>query len=156
MTGFLEWCQTNALSQFMRSAKWPYPTVEIFHIAGLVLVFGSMLVLNLRIFGRILREEPVPQVARGLAPLTWIGLAAQVVSGPVLFMTSAMKFSESTPFKLKLLLLMVALTYHFGVHRRFALDPEAPATMLRVSAAVSMLLWIGVVLAGFAIELLAG
>jgi hypothetical protein len=155
MIGFLQWCHDNALSQFMRSAKWPYPTVEIFHIAGLVLIFGSMLLLNLRIFGRILRQEPVPQVAAGLAPLASIGLAAQAVSGPVLFMTSAMRFSESTPFRLKLVLLVVALTYHFGVHRRFARDPDAAVPMLRVSAAVSMLLWIGVVLAGFAIELLA-
>jgi len=156
MIAFLQWCHDNALSQFMRSAKWPYPMVETFHIAGLILIFGSMLVLNLRIFGRILRQQPVPQVAAGLAPLTSIGLAAQLVSGPVLFMTSAMKFFENTPFRLKLLLLLVALTYHFGVHRRFALDPNAPAPVLRVSAAVSMLLWIGVVLAGFAIELLAG
>jgi len=156
MSEFLQWCHDNALSEFMRSAKWPFPTVEIFHIAGLILIFGSVLVLNLRIFGRILRQEPVPQVAAGLSPLTAVGLAAQVVSGPVLFMTSAMRFSESTPFRLKLLFLLVALTYHYGVHRRFALDPAVPAHTLRVSAVVSMLLWISVVLAGFAIELLSG
>ena len=156
MNGFIGWCQYNALSQFMRSAKWPYPSVEVLHIAGLILVFGSMLILNLRIFGRILRQEPVPQVAAGLSPVTFTGIAAQFVTGPVLFMTSAMKFAESTPFKLQLLFLAVALTYHFGVHRRFALDPSTPAQTLRVSAAASMLLWISVVLAGFAIELLAG
>ena len=64
MNGFIEWCQYNALSQFMRSAKWPYPSVEILHIAGLILVFGSMLILNLRIFGRILRREPPPPSRR--------------------------------------------------------------------------------------------
>ena len=69
MNGFTAWCQYNALSQFMRSAKWPYPSVEILHIAGLILVFGSMLILNLRIFGRILRQEPVSQVAAGLSPI---------------------------------------------------------------------------------------
>ena len=156
MNGFIEWCQYNALSQFMRSAKWPYPSVEVLHIAGLVVVFGSMLILNLRIFGRILRQEPVPQVAAGLSAITIAGVAAQFITGPVLFMTSAMKFAESTPFKLKLLLLVVALTYHFGAHRRFALDPATPANTLRVSATASMLLWISVVFAGFAIELLAG
>ena len=66
MNGFMEWCQSNAVSHFMRSAKWPYPSVEVLHIAGLILVFGSMLILNLRILGRILRQEPVPQVAAGL------------------------------------------------------------------------------------------
>jgi len=155
MNGFIEWCQYNALSQFMRSAKWPYPSVEILHIAGLILVFGSMLILNLRIFGRILRQEPVSEIAAGLSPITAAGIAAQFVTGPILFMTSAMKFAESTPFKLKLLFLLVALTYHFGAHRRFALDPSTPAHTLRVSATASMLSWIGVVFAGFAIELLA-
>jgi len=155
MNGFMEWCQSNAVSHFMRSAKWPYPSVEVLHIAGLILVFGSMLILNLRIFGRILRQEPVPQVAAGLSASTLTGIAAQFITGPVLFMTSAMKFAESTPFKLKLLFLAVALTYHFGAHRRFALNPETPAQTLRVSATASMLSWISVVLAGFAIELLA-
>jgi hypothetical protein len=154
MTAFVEWCQESALSDFMRSAKWPYPTIEVFHLVGVILVFGSMLVLNLRIFGRILRREPVPQVAEGLAPFTSIGLAAQVVSGPVLFVTSALKFSQSAPFKLKLLLLVAALTYHFGVHRRVAMDPETTTSTLRISAAISAVSWIGVVLAGFAIPLL--
>ncbi|MDP9112780.1 MAG: hypothetical protein M3O20_03760 [Acidobacteriota bacterium] len=156
MNGFIEWCQYNALAQFMRSAKWPYPAVEVLHIAGLILVFGSMLILNLRIFGRILRQEPVPQVAAGLSTITFTGIAAQFISGPPLFMASAMKFAESTPFKLKLLFLAVALTYHFGAHRPFALDPHTPARTLRLSAAASMLSWIGVIFAGFAIELLAG
>ena len=155
MNGFVEWCHYNALSQFMRSAKWPYPSVEVLHLTGLILVFGSMLILNLRIFGRILRREPVPQVAAGLSAITITGVAAQFITGPMLFMTSAMKFAESTPFKLKLLLLVVALTYHFGAHRRFALDPTTPTQTLRVSATASMLSWISVVLAGFAIELLA-
>jgi len=156
MNGFIEWCQYNAVSHFMRSAKWPYPSVEVLHIAGLILVFGSMLILNLRIFGRILRQEPVPQVTASLSAITFTGVAAQLITGPVLFVTSALKFAESTPFKLKLLLLAVALTYHFGAHRRFALDPSTPTQTLRISAAASMLSWISVVLAGFAIELLAG
>ena len=154
MTGFLEWCQTNALSQLMNSAKWTFPAVEIFHIAGLVVIFGSVLVLNLRIFGRMLRAEPVPQVARGLAPATKFGLVAQVVSGPLLFMNAAMRLSESTPFRLKMLLLVIALSYHFAVHLPLALDANGSASRLRFSAAVSMLLWVSMTLAGFSIQLL--
>jgi len=154
MTGFLEWCQTNALSQLMNSAKWTFPTVEIFHIAGVVVIFGSMLVLNLRIFGRILQAEPVPQVALGLAPVTKFGLVAQVVSGPLLFMNAAMRLYENTPFRLKMLLLVIALSYHFAVHLPLALDYKGSASRLRFSAAVSMTLWIGMTLAGFSIQLL--
>ena len=156
MTDFLTWCQSTALSQWVLSAKWQYPTVEIFHIAGLVLVFGSILVLNLRIFGRILRQQPVSEVAAGLSPLTLAGVIAQFVSGPVLFMATAKHFYESVPFRVKLLLLAVALVYHFGVHRSLAMKAQAVDRALRISAAASMLLWIGVVLAGLGIELLAG
>ena len=155
MKGFLEWCQTNALSHFMNSAKWPFPAVEICHIAGLVLIFGSMLVLNLRIFGRVLRAEPVAQVARGLAPVTKFGLVAQTLTGPVLFMNAAMRLSENTSFRLKMLLLIIALGYHFFVHLPLALEPQVDASRLRFSAAVSMLLWISMTLAGFSIQLLA-
>jgi hypothetical protein len=156
MTDFLTWCQSTALSQWVLAAKWQYPMVEIFHIAGLVLVFGSILVLNLRIFGRILRQQPVSEVARSLSPLTLAGLAAQFISGPVLFMATAKHFYDSVPFRVKLLLLAVALVYHFGVHRSLAMKASAATLALKVSAAASMLLWGGVVLAGFAIELLAG
>ena len=46
----------------------------------MVLVFGTILVLNLRIFGLILRSEPVAQIARDLTPVTLIGLV-QVFEG---------------------------------------------------------------------------
>ncbi len=154
MTGFLQWCQDTALSQYVLSAKWQYPLVEIFHIAGLVLVFGSILVLNLRIFGRILQAQPVSYIAMSLSPITLFGLGAQFVSGPVLFMATAKHFYKSGPFRLKLLLLAVALVYHFGVHRSLALKTFTSTAALRISATVSMLLWSGVVLAGLAIELL--
>ncbi len=156
MTEFLAWCQHHALSRFIKGAPWPFPAVEILHLAGLVLVFGSILLLNLRIFGRILRQQPVSQVAAGLAPITLIGVIAQFVSGPVLFMATAAHFFENGPFRLKLLLLAVALTYHFGVHRRLALKSISSSGVLQASAAVSMLLWIGVVLSGLSIELFSG
>jgi hypothetical protein len=155
MTDFLTWCQNTALSQWVLSAKWQYPTVEIFHIAGLVLVFGSILILNLRIFGRILRQQPVYEIAEGLSPLTLFGVIAQFISGPVLFMATAKHFYESIPFRVKILLLAVALVYHFGAHRSLALDPSTPERTLKISAAASMAVWIGVVLSGLGIELLA-
>jgi len=156
MTEFLTWCQNHALSQFIKGARWPYPAVEILHIAGLVLVFGSILLLNLRIFGRILRQQPVSEVAAGLAPITLTGVFAQFVSGPVLFMATATRFFENGTFRLKLLLLAIALSYHFGVHRRLALKSVSISGVLQASAAVSMLLWIAVVLSGLSIELFSG
>jgi len=151
----IQWCQTSSAAQLIRTAKWIYPSIEIVHLAGLILVFGSMLVLNLRIFGRVLRSTPVEEVARGLAPITIVGLLLQLLSGPLLFVTSAVRFYQSVPFLIKIVLLIAALTYHFSVHRPLAFRSTNVTGQLRRSATVSMLSWTGVVLAGLAIELLA-
>jgi len=153
MTDFFYWCQHNAFTQWILAVKWRYPSLEILHIAGLILVVGSMLILNLRIFNRILRAQPVSEVAGDVNRATWTGIVIQVLTGPVLFMATAMRFWENGSFQVKIFLLAVALTYHFGAHRRFALNPATSPGLLRVSAAFSMFLWVGVVLSGLSIEL---
>jgi hypothetical protein len=155
MTAFAEWCQHTALAEAIRSAPWPFPVVEIFHIAGMVLVFGTVLVLNLRVFGLILRSEPVSQVAQDLTPLTVIGLSVQLISGSLMFVASAMKFSENVLFGFKIGLVMVAVAYHFAVHRRVAIASDTLPGRLRFSAAVSLLLWAGVALTGLDLGVLS-
>jgi len=150
---FAQWCQNLALADAIRSVAWPFPTIEIVHLAGIVLVFGSILITNLRMFGFILKDVPAVEVARSVAPWTLIGLGFQVISGPLMFITSATRFYGNETFRVKLLLLAVALIYHFAIHRKAA--SSARTLILKLSAAVSMLTWIGVVLAGMGIELLA-
>jgi hypothetical protein len=155
MTAFAEWCQRTAVAAAIRNAPWPFPVIEIFHLAGMVLVFGTILVLNLRIFGLILRSEPVPQIARDLTPLMLVGVGVQLVSGSLMYLASAIKFAESSVFTAKMTLVIAAVAYHFLVHRRAALVKETRLIMLRLSAAVSMMLWGGVVLTGLDIGILS-
>ncbi len=152
---FIDWCQNLPLSEAIRGVKWPFPTIESLHLAGLVIVFGSILIVNLRIFGRVLKETPIVDVARGVAPITLVGLGVQALSGPLLFISNAAKFYGSDPFRLKLLLLAFSLTYHFAVHRPATFAADSSIAKLRTSAALSMTLWMSVVLAGMFIELLA-
>jgi hypothetical protein len=151
---FALWLEKSALAQTMRSAPWPFPTVEIFHLTGMILVFGSIFLLNSRIYGLMLRGQPIGEIARGLASTLYVGLGIQVLSGPLLFVTSARRFYQSGPFRLKVALLLCALFYHFAVHRKLAFQPTTPLGKLRLSAMLSMVLWAGVILAGLGIELL--
>jgi hypothetical protein len=155
MTAFAEWCQHTAIATAIRSALWPFPVIEIFHIAGMVVVFGTMLVLNLRVFGLILRSEPVAQIAQDLTPFTLTGLGVQLVSGSLMFVTSAMKFTGNAAFGIKIGLVIAAVAYHFAVHRKVAIAEDTAAGRLRLSAAVSLVLWASVVLAGLDIGILS-
>jgi hypothetical protein len=154
-TSFATWVQHTSAAEAIRSVPWPIPVIEIFHIAGMVLVFGTILILNLRVFGLILRSEPVSQIAQDLTPLTLVGLGVQLVSGSLLFMVSAMKFTENPTFRIKIALVIAAVAYHFAVHRRIAIAQETQAHRLRPSAAVSLVLWASVVLVGLDIGVLS-
>jgi len=154
-TSFATWCQHTAIAEAIRSAPWPFPVIEIFHIAGMVVVFGTVLILNLRVFGLILRGEPVSQIAQDLTPLTLTGLGVQFASGSLMFIVSAMKFTENALFGIKIVLVIAAVAYHFGIHRNLAISKDTQPGRLRLSAAVSLVLWAGVVLVGLGIGVLS-
>ena len=149
-TAFVQWLDNTPLSDALRAAPWRFPLVEIFHLVGLVVWFGSVLVVDLRLLGVMLQREPAAEVAEDLAPIAWAALAVQFVSGPMMFMATAVKTSEKLSWRIKLSLLAVALLYHFTVHRKVisAREGDVSAIRRRAVAGMSLALWTGVALAG--------
>lgn len=144
---FLEWCQHSALSELVRKKAWTIPAIEILHLSGVILVFGSMLIINLRLLGWIFASEPSSVIAADLSRRTRLGLILLVVTGPLLFFAMPMKLFETPDFSVKLALVAIAVTYHFAVHRKRMLAASA-STGLRISAGISMTLWLAAILAG--------
>ena len=50
--------EMSALGVAMRQSLWLYPIVEIVHLAGIALLFGSIAILDLRLLG-LSRAIPV-------------------------------------------------------------------------------------------------
>jgi hypothetical protein len=144
---FLEWCQQSALSELVRKEAWTIPAIEILHLSGVILVFGSTLIINLRLLGWILASEPSSVIAADLARRTRLGLILLVVTGPLLFFAMPMKLFETPDFSVKLALVAVAITYHLAVHRKRMLAAES-SRGLKISAGISMALWLAAILAG--------
>src|SRR5918999_1661786 len=65
--GALGALEGSGLGQAMRQWLWLYPSVEIVHIAGIALLFGSIAVLDLRLLG-LSRSIPVRRLARHPPP----------------------------------------------------------------------------------------
>jgi hypothetical protein len=152
---FAEWCWNLPLSVAIRSAPWPFPLLEIFHIIGLVLVFGAVLIVDLRLLGKILRRAPVCQVWGDLIRWACIGFGIQLLTGPLLFIANARKFYPSAFFRSKLVLLVLAIAFHFVVVRRVSGSVDAGVSPLRarLSGGVSLALWAAVIVSGLSIEL---
>ena len=143
--------QESALGHAMRSSPALYPAVEILHIIGFVVLVGSILALDLRMLG-LGRAIAIAPMAQLLLPLSRFGFLLAISMGFLLFSADASHVVRNPAFQAKLLLIAAALVNvviaHRGPWRRVALwHGEAPAGA-KVTALVSLLLWLGVVCAG--------
>lgn len=72
-----------------------------------------------------------------------------LVSGFMLFSSEAMKCYASVPFQVKMLFLFTAMIYHFTIYRRVTnTDREPKPAWGATVAVISVVLWLGVGLAG--------
>ncbi len=137
----------------MRDLVWAFPVVEMVHLLGLVLLLGSILVLDLRLLGYGMRERSIPDLAAAVFPSMWIGLGLMVITGILLFLSGALRYSASGPFLVKMLLFAAAVLFHLTVHRKLLTAASSSESHFetKVVGSISLLLWFGVGLAGRAI-----
>ena len=113
----------------------------------MILVFGSILIINLRLLGWIFASESSSVIAADLSRRTRLGLVLLAITGPLLFFAMPTKLFETSDFSIKLVLVAIAVTYHFAVHRKrmFANDGTSG---LKLSAGISLTLWLAAILSG--------
>ncbi len=145
--------EMSALGVAMRQWMWLYPAVEIVHLLGIGLLVGSIAILDLRLLG-FARALPVRRLASHILPWTAASFLLIVPSGFARFTAHAGDFISSPVFVLKMCLILAAgvnaAVFHAGVFRGAA-DWDvnrAPPAMARLSAALSLLLWIAVLSCG--------
>jgi len=146
---FFKWSDSMWMGETIRGSRLYFPIIETFHLLALTLLFGAILMLNLRLCGLFMKNLPIQQVTRDLAPWTIWSLVVILASGYMLFTSEAMKCYASVPFQAKMLFLFAAIAYHFTVYRKVTRSDREPKRVWGVTLAViSVLLWLGVGLGG--------
>jgi len=151
---FCQWCNNSWFGHAIRDSTWLFPFVEIFHLIGLGILGGTVLILNFRLMRLAFRNESTPELAAELRPWMLGSLLVMFVSGFLLFSTEAVKMYGNWGFQLKMLFLLLAILYTFTIHRRVTLadDGHRFGSAVRIPVAiVSILLWSGVGLGGRAL-----
>lgn len=149
----LAWIERSALATAMRQELWLYPSVEIVHIWGFVLLVGSIAMLDLRLLG-LSSAVPVRQLARHLLPWTLGALVLIVPSGLLMFIAHAGDFVSNRAFVLKLALIFAAAInaafFHLGPYRTVDRWDSGIATPLaaKLHAGFSLMIWMGVIACG--------
>jgi len=143
----------SALGTALRESVWLYPTVETLHIVGLALLFGSIVVVDLRLLG-LRRDVALAPLLSFVLPVTLASLLLVVPTGLLLFTAHASDLVGNRAFVIKMGLLFFAainaLMFHAGPYRAEIEAP--PGTRARGStrlfAALSIVLWVAVIGAG--------
>jgi len=92
LEALMAWLEGSLLGQAMReSSVWTYGVVNLFHILGISTLFGSVLVLDLRLLGAW-RAIPLSSITRATVPISKIGFSIAIISGICLITTNATEY----------------------------------------------------------------
>src|SRR5262245_1696921 len=151
-----KWFDQSWLGVWVSDSKWLFPAIEAVHIVALTVLFGAILMLNLRLLRLILTDKPVAQLAKHLAPWVFCSLVIILASGVLLFSSEAMKSYASVPFQVKMLFLFAAIVFHYTIYGRLtkAQEGDIRPAWYRLAAVLSVALWLGVGVGGRAIGFL--
>jgi uncharacterized membrane protein YhdT len=147
---FFKWCEQTWIGETIRSSSWLFPVIEAFHLVGLGVLAGAVLIVDLRLLGIGLKDQPVSELAEEADPWLIGSIALMLSSGVSLFLSEATKCYFSFPFWIKMACLLVVLIYTFAVKRRMIrknVNLEHPL-LGKAAALVSMALWFGVAWGG--------
>ena len=144
----------SSWSTGLHESRYAYDLIESVHVWALCLFFGLAVMFDLRLLNWTMRSVPVSEVARRLLPWTVVGFVIMVISGALLFSAIPLRSYQNIFFRTKMLLLLVAglnvWIFHSGVYKRVATWDvnTSPPRAARVAGALSIVLWICIVLSG--------
>lgn len=149
----LGWIESTGIAVAIRESLWLYPTLEILHIIGFVVLVGAAAMFDMRLLG-ISSWLPVDAAAHHLLRWSRASLFLVVPSGLLLFISGATEMWANPAFRLKLMLLagagVNAYVFHRWSFRRVGeWNRGAPTpARARVAAWISLVLWTGVIASG--------
>jgi len=141
----------TTIADFMQM-RWAWPALESAHFIGLTLLFGSIAAWDLRLVGAV-KEVPISAFHR-LVPFAVLGFAINVTSGFMFLVTFPEQYVYNPAFQLKVLCLMLAglnvMLFYLTSFRSIATSGsgQQPPLLGRLSGAVSLGLWVTVIVCG--------
>jgi hypothetical protein len=139
--------EQSGLGVAARSSAWLYPLANLAHVLGGALLVGAIATFDIQ----VLRRAPgAAVVLRAVTPIAIVGLLAQFASGVVLLAADAMPVATNPAFEFKMAMLALGLVNVAAFRWRFgnALRQDAPLDGAFGLAAVSLISWVLVLLAG--------
>jgi hypothetical protein len=146
------WMRDSQLNTIINGSGWIFPASETLHFLGLILLFGSLLIMDMRILG-FARALPVKTLMT-FTPYTIIGFGINVVTGIIFLFADPVRYFPNLSWQLKMLCVGGAaanvLYFKFVIFPVIERAGDAVCERLdaRIVAAASLVLWALVIIFG--------
>ncbi|MFC4254793.1 hypothetical protein GRI97_05105 [Altererythrobacter xixiisoli] len=160
---FTEWLRTTALvdlalwisetkaSEIMATNFWAIPAFQVIHILSIAAAFGSILMINVRVFNAGGTSQTLIETANRYVPWIWWALLFLVISGFVMIIGEPVRELINPIFWIKMVLVVVAillsLWFHNGVIRK-AEAGQGVGGSARAGAVIITILWCAIIFGG--------
>ena len=158
--GMLTLLAQSAPAEAVRASHYGFALVNAAHLIGLATLFGSIFALDLRLLG-LFPTVPAQPLAKVLPVVSLAGLAVAIPTGLLMFSLDPYGYLANPAFRTKLMLvglgLIHATSQAFSPEWRAMLEePGLAQPPLRLSAALSLVIWGSAVCAGRMIAYVGG
>jgi hypothetical protein len=150
----LAWLQATAVARTISENEILFPWIESFHVLAIVLVIGTISIVDLRLVGVASTEREVSRLMRDVLPCTWGAFIVAAVTGSLLFSSNAMAYGHNFFFRGKLVLLALAglnmAVFHvigIGDVARWGATTRTPLPA-KAAGVTSLVVWVAVVAFG--------
>lgn len=133
------------MSSWITTNPVAYPALEVVHITGIALLVGNLVLVELRVWG-LGRTLPLPALARLGLTVSLFGFGLAAASGLLMFASQAAELMANRAFVIKMGLLTLAGANAGLFHARDGLTRLD--TLARLQTALSLGLWLGVIICG--------
>ncbi len=144
----------SALAVHLRHSTWLYPVVNAAHILGIALLVGGIAPVDAKLLG-LWPTVPLAFFARTVLPFAIGGAVLAITAGALLFSVQPVDYAALPVFWLKMALVFTGVANAWRVHRSRAWraqlaggDNARTPARLRVGGALSLLIWLSVLLLG--------
>ena len=151
---FCQWLENTQWATGIRESEWVFPILEGTHLLALALSVGTLMMIDLRLGGFLLKKERVSAVSNRIMPWSLAGFIIMFITGALLFASQAVKAWGSIYFQLKIVMLLLAginaLAFELTLRKSIADwdTQEIPPFRARLAGVAGMILWTGVIAAG--------
>lgn len=154
MRDLIVWINETPWSVSLRESLYLWTLLEASHVLTIMVFVGTIVMVDLRLLGVLFRDVRVSEMLNRILPWSIAGFALMATTGALLFYAKPLLYYHSIFFRTKMVLVVFALVnillFHNKVQKsleRWDAAPTPPGAA-RVSAAISLVAWMCVMVTG--------